>query len=550
MGLVLVLRSRAGRVSPTLWLDGLIAALAVTALGAALVLSVVAGTDGPFATVATNLAYPLGDLMLLAFVCAVAVVAGRQAGRTWALVAAGLVVFAAIDTIYLYQSALGTYREGTILDAGWPVMYLLVALAAWQPHRRVDARRLHGPRMLALPAGAGVLALGILIVDHYAVINELALWLAAASMLAGVVRFSLTYRENLRMLRASEEEASTDMLTGLGNRRALVEDLERAADDAASGHGHVLALFDLDGFKSYNDAFGHPAGDALLGRLGRNLVVALGDEGRGYRMGGDEFCMLAQAGGEDAERLVRAAASALGEQGRSFDVGCSYGMVRLDAGSVDPVEALRLADGRMYAAKRAGRPTAAESIHRVLLSVMDEHDGALHDHVVEVAELAVEVGRRLDLDVEDLSQLRRAAALHDIGKVAIPDAILHAPRRLTAEEWGYMCQHTVIGARIVGAAPQMAAVATIVRSSHERFDGEGYPDGLAGEDIPLGARIVAVCDSFEAMTAQRAYREARSPAEALEELRRCAGGQFDPRVVTAFAAVLAERAERPVALAA
>jgi putative nucleotidyltransferase with HDIG domain len=256
-------------------------------------------------------------------------------------------------------------------------------------------------------------------------------------------------------------------------------------------------------------------------------------------MGGDEFCMLAPAGEERGGELARIAAAALSEQGLRFDIGCSYGTVMLDPAQHDVVEAMRLADQRMYDAKRSGRPTPAESIHQVLLSVVGEHDGALHDHVVEVADLAERVGARLGLDPDELAHLRRAAALHDIGKVAIPDAILHAPRALTEDEWTFMRQHTVIGARIINAAPGLERVAAIVRSSHERYDGGGYPDGLAGQDIPLGARIVAVCDSYEAMTATRAYRAARPAAAALTELQRCAGTQFDPVVVAAFTAVLA-----------
>jgi HD-GYP domain-containing protein (c-di-GMP phosphodiesterase class II) len=163
--------------------------------------------------------------------------------------------------------------------------------------------------------------------------------------------------------------------------------------------------------------------------------------------------------------------------------------------------------------------------------------------------LAEQVGREFRLDDGDLAHLRRAAALHDIGKVAIPDAILHAPRKLTDDEWHYMRQHTLIGARIIGAAPGLLPVAEIVRSSHERWDGGGYPDQLAGDDIPLGARIVAVCDSYDAMTTDRAYRRAMTAADAVTELRRCAGTQFDPHVVEAFAVAL-ERSEQHEAVAA
>jgi len=543
VGLVLLLRARAGRMSPALWLDGLITALAVAAVGAALVFGVVASTEGSLATVATNLAYPLGDLALLAFVFAVITVTGLRAGRTWLLIAAGFAVFAVADTIYLYQAALGTYDEFGILDLGWPGAYVLVALAAWQPATHIDARAvLRGWAMLLLPAGATLAALGLLLVDHYTRTNQLAVWLASAALLVGVARFMLTFRANLRMLQRSEREATTDALTGLGNRRALTLDLEHAA---RGGIPQVLALFDLDGFKSYNDAFGHVAGDVLLERLGSNLATAIAGHGTAYRMGGDEFCVLARVGDTDPSEVVARAAAALGEHGGRFRVGCSHGMVLLDGERIDPSEALRLADQRMYANKRGGRQTSEETVHQVLLSVVGEHDGALRDHVDDVARLAEQVGRRLGLDDGDVAHLRRAAALHDVGKIAIPDDILHAPRALSPEEWDYMRQHTVIGARIIAAAPELLPVADIVRSSHERWDGGGYPDRLAGDAIPLGARIVAVCDSFDAMTTDRAYRGAMAVENAIAELERCAGSQFDPRVVTVFRAVLAADSSVP-----
>ncbi len=193
----------------------------------------------------------------------------------------------------------------------------------------------------------------------------------------------------------------------------------------------------------------------------------------------------------------------------------------------------------MYANKRSGRRSTDEAVHQVLLRVAAEHDGELSDHVNDVADMVASVGRGLGLSEDGLLEVRRAAALHDIGKVAIPDAILHAPRALTQDEWGYMRQHTIIGERIIAAAPELRGVGKIVRSSHERWDGGGYPDGLAGEAIPLGARIVAVCDAYAAMITDRAYRKGRSSQEALEELKRCAGGQFDPIVVGAFSAAMA-----------
>jgi HD-GYP domain-containing protein (c-di-GMP phosphodiesterase class II) len=163
-----------------------------------------------------------------------------------------------------------------------------------------------------------------------------------------------------------------------------------------------------------------------------------------------------------------------------------------------------------------------------------------------VAELAGAVARDLGLDNEEVEDVVRAAELHDVGKMGVPEAIVEKPAALDEEEWAFMRRHTLIGERILSAAPALAGVARLVRSSHERFDGTGYPDGLAGEKIPLGSRIVAVCDAYDAMTSERPYRESLPAAQAIVELRRCAGTQFDPRVVDSFARVLeaAESASR------
>jgi hypothetical protein len=229
--LVLMLRARARRVSSVLWLDGLVCGLTVAAVGAALVFGVVASTEGTLSTVATNLAYPLGDLSLLAFVIAVTAMTGWRAGASWLLLGAAFAIWAVADVIYLYQAALGTYRDYTLLDLTWPAAYLLIGLAACLPARRLDARSLRGG-LLVLPATFTLVALGLLVADHYVQLNEMAVWLACGAIVTAVVRFALTFRENLQTLRASEDDALTDALTGLGNRRALLLDLERAIADA------------------------------------------------------------------------------------------------------------------------------------------------------------------------------------------------------------------------------------------------------------------------------------------------------------------------------
>ncbi len=353
---------------------------------------------------------------------------------------------------------------------------------------------------------------------------------------------AMSFAENVRMLRASQREAVTDALTGLGNRRAL-EPALRERLDGEDVRPFVVAFYDLDGFKSYNDAFGHQAGDMLLARLGARVATAL-PEADVFRLGGDEFCVLVDeaAGGEAA---VRTAAGALQERGSTFEVGCSFGMVRVPGETTDAETAMVLADARMYEHKNGRRPDPATDSHDVLVRALVERNRELGQHNDDVAELVVAVSRELGLERADIVAARRAAELHDVGKLAIPDAILGKPSALSEQEWEFMRQHTIVGERILASASSLSDVASIVRSSHERWDGRGYPDGVAGEAIPLGARIIAVCDAYDAMTSTRPYRKAMSESDALAELRRCAGHQFDPWVVAAFERVIAR--QRPAA---
>jgi response regulator RpfG family c-di-GMP phosphodiesterase len=264
-------------------------------------------------------------------------------------------------------------------------------------------------------------------------------------------------------------------------------------------------------------------------------------------MGGDEFCAVLE--GTRADALGAEASGFLAEEGEGFSIGASFGAVAVPAETVDPPEALRLADGRMYARKHSGRVSADRQSRDVLLRVLAERNPELSDHLDGVADLAAEVAVRMGLDDASVALVRHAAELHDVGKIAIPDAILSKPGPLDEGEWAFMHRHTLIGERIVLAAPALRGVAGLVRASHERWDGSGYPDGLTGDEIPLGARIVAVCDAFDAMVTDRSYRDAVPEAQALAELCRCAGGQFDPAVVRAFVAVRTAVRERPAVAA-
>jgi two-component system cell cycle response regulator len=544
-GLMLLLRSRRRSLPAALWLDGAIAALAASALVAAAVLEPVleSAVEGSAAAVATSLAYPVGDLLFLTLVTWAFAATGWRPDRQWLLLGAGMLASGAADTWYLVSLAAGTYVDGGFNDLLWPASALLMGWAAWQPRDR-GALRLGGLRVVLVPAGCAVLALVLLVWDHVDRLTHLAIGLAAATLLVAVGRMGMTFLANARMVQTSRRDAVTDALTGLGNRRRLIEDLDAAL---AGGERGLLGLFDLDGFKRYNDTFGHPAGDALLVCLGARLRHAVGGSGTVYRMGGDEFCVL--VGGSEPDATEEAAAAALSENGEGFSISASHGSVRLGRDVSTAAEALQVADQRMYRHKlerSAGRTNDARD---VLMRVFHEREPGLHEHITSVAALARAVGESLGFAAKALDELGCAAELHDVGKVAVPDTILGKPGPLDEAEWALMRRHTTIGEAILSAAPALVPVSRIVRSSHERFDGGGYPDGLAGEDIPLPARIVAVCDAYDAMTSDRAYRRGMSSEAALEELRCGAGTQFDPRVVEAFRVELGRRVSAERALA-
>jgi diguanylate cyclase (GGDEF)-like protein len=540
-GLLLLVRGRVtGPRRTTLWIDGLVAALAVAAVGeVALVQPVIDSSGGSGLALATNIAYPLGDLMLLSIVVGVIAMTGWRPGRTWAMIGAGLAAAVVADSIYAFQAAQDTYVDGTLLDALWPAATLLVGHAAWEPSGRPIEVRPSGWRVFVLPAVFACTALALLVYDHYVHMDDLAVVLAGCTLIAVIVRTALTFRENLQMLAYSRHEALTDPLTGLGNRRRLMTDLLREIDDATEAAPRALILFDLDGFKRYNDSFGHPAGDSLLARLGRNLAVATDPWGRAYRLGGDEFCALVAAGPDQGEHVLAAALAALTEHGRGFVVRASHGMVFLPKEAGDPSQAMQVADQRLYGSKGARRRSSVgQQTRDVLLQVLRERQPTLHAQMHEVAQLAVAVGREIALAPEALEEMARAAELHDVGKMAVPEEILNKRGPLDPVELAFIRQHTIIGERILRAAPALAPVARLVRSSHENWDGSGYPDGIRGDEIPLASRIIAACDAFNAMTRDRPYVAAMSREAAIAELRRCAGTHFDPEVVDVLCALL------------
>ena len=348
---------------------------------------------------------------------------------------------------------------------------------------------------------------------------------------------------NARIFEAQERLAARDPLTGLLNRREFDAAVEREIG-RCKRHGGAwsLVLIDLDGFKLVNDASGHSAGDKTLRDAADALTAACRTSDMAFRIGGDEFALLlpATADNKDGTAVAERACDELAA--RALGVGASYGVAVWPQDGDDKDTLMNVADRRLYQMK-GGRgvvePAFTETL-AVLSDALEASDPYTAEHTQAVAGLCERVGRRMGLAGEQLRALHYAALLHDIGKIAVPSEVLSKPGRLTDEEFELIKQHTIVGARLLERVAYLRPSLPLIRSAHERWDGDGYPDGLAGEDIPLGARVIGVCDAFHAMTSDRPYRKAMSRREAIAELRNCAGTQFDPDVVRALLHELGE----------
>jgi diguanylate cyclase (GGDEF)-like protein len=538
VGIAWVLKTRVGQFTLASWLDGTTAALAAAAVGTAVLAPILIGlTEGDATTVLVNLAYPLGDVILVAFLLGALVVTGLRGSGSILILCAGLLTWGVADSYYLYIEGTSGWVGGWP-DTLWLVGALLIAASAL-PAKSLRPRRREVYRSSMVPPVVATLtATAVLVLDHFERTTELSIWLAGAAIAASVIRLTVSYRENDRLVHALHGEAVTDQLTGLPNRRHLMDDLGAQLHNGHTPKPAVFAMFDLDGFKHYNDSFGHPAGDALLERLGHNMSRTMEGIGTAYRLGGDEFCVLAEPNGLHPGAVVERARAALSERGEGFTIGASAGWVVIPTEAASTSEALRAADQRMYKEKGERSTRSAIQTQELLMRILRDREPELGEHVDHVCKRAMELGRILELDEDVLDTLKRAAQLHDIGKIAIPDDILGKPGPLDPLEWRLMKRHTLIGERILGAAPGMKEIGQIVRSSHERWDGTGYPDGLKGEEIPLTSRIIFVADALDAMCSDRPYKGAMTQEQALEELRRNAGGQFDPGLVETLCALV------------
>jgi diguanylate cyclase (GGDEF)-like protein/putative nucleotidyltransferase with HDIG domain len=394
-----------------------------------------------------------------------------------------------------------------------------------------------------------------------AVLMFVVLWerspILSTALVGPLLAIALYQRSTYSALRAMRL-ALTDPLTGLGNHRHFHERLQHELGEAdKAGAPLTLCLVDIDDFKKINDRFGHPMGDRVLSQV----AMRLRQGGEAFRLGGDEFALLLPR--HDDILAVATAQSIIGRIGaldleHAGSVTVSAGIATFPAQGTRRDDLIRFADSALYWAKEHGknrvrlyRPDVVElaELKRLaqgpdraaryraaasLAKAVDARDAYTGSHSGRVADLAARIAERLEMPAEQVELTRLAASLHDLGKLAIPEEILRKPGPLNDTERVVLERHPQIGFRMLeslGVDP----LADWVLHHHERWDGSGYPDGLDGENIPLGARIIFVADAFDAMTSERVYRRRLSTADAISELERCAGTQFDPEIVTAFA---------------
>ncbi|MFO7996863.1 MAG: diguanylate cyclase [Dehalococcoidia bacterium] len=380
--------------------------------------------------------------------------------------------------------------------------------------------------------------------------------------------------ENSQLYARAEQRSRIDELTGLFNRRHFEERLkEELARHARYGDVFSIFLLDLDNFKTYNDIYGHPSGDALLNQIGKIIRNSVRNADQAFRYGGDEFIViLPHTVTHDArvvaERVREGIAGEMEKKGSA--VTCSIGLASYPSDGVIPGELVNVADTALYFAKRTGgnrvylsskilseplenagvyaRRNGLSAIY-ALVSTVEAKDPYTYGHSRKVNTYAVALAEAIGLSPDEVSRVSTAALLHDIGKIGIPDKVLNKKGKLTKEDWELIRSHPRLGANIVSNIPELVPCVTSILYHHERWDGGGYPEGLKGEEISIEARILTVADSYEAMSSARPYRPALCSEKVLKELRRCAGTQFDPELVEVFIGIIESGLPEKVSIA-
>jgi two-component system cell cycle response regulator len=562
-GLLLLIRRRTpGRDLPGL-VDASVLAVVAALLSWLFLIAPTARFDSPTLAKVTSLAYPVMDLALLAMALRLMLGVGRRP-PSFFLLSGNLLAFFAADTVYSYQQLMGTYHPGSPLEAIWLGGELALGAAALHPSMTRLAERsptidtgLSPVRVAALFAAALVAPAILLVQDIGGSLHDVPVTATACALL-----FALTLIRMAGLVADQRRLAITDALTGLRTRRFLEAQLPVEIARARRAGGSVaLFIVDVDHFKSVNDRYGHPAGDRALAEIAGRLRAASREGDVLARYGGEEFALLSADVAADelalvAERLRARVADAPIQLacGSAVAVTVSVGTASCPLHTGAPTELVAMADRALYRAKSQGRDrvvvgdcpeamptTAAVSGDQVpmvdfLQRVADEIDGWMssyeHSQAIGrwVSALSVEMGH----DRAVTLRAGLAGRLHDIGKIVVPRDILTKPTALSDEEWAMLRHHPYHGARLALVVPGFERIADIIGQHHERFDGSGYPNHLAGSDILLEARILAVCDSWAAMRSDRPYQMMLTEDQAREQVRKGRGSQFDPDVADLF----------------
>jgi diguanylate cyclase (GGDEF)-like protein/putative nucleotidyltransferase with HDIG domain len=549
--LLLIRRRTPGRDLPSA-LDASVLAVVAAMLSWLYLIAPYARLEAPLLVKLASVAYPVMDLAMLAVALRLILGVGRRSPSFYLLTAYLLAIFTA-DTVYVLQQLDGSYQTGNFLDAIWLSGNLMLGAAALHPTMArlgepsaVRDQSLGRVRIAALCAAALIAPVNLLV--HNEDIPVIAL--------ACAVLFVLTIARLAGLVADQRRLAITDGLTGLHTRRFFEAQLPLETERARRAGGS-LAVFiaDVDRFKSINDRYGHPAGDRALVEIANRLRGASRAGDVLARYGGEEFALLVPEAGPTelpsiAQRLRdHVASSPIAVSATSWiAVTVSVGAACYPRHGENPADLIAAADRALYAAKSAGADRVVvgastpgdeggdPAMVDYLCRVADQVDVCLssYEHSRSISRWAMLLATELGCDAPTIRRAALAGRLHDIGKIVIPEAILTKPGALNDEEWRLMRDHPDYGFRLARTVPGFSTVAHVIRQHHERYDGSGYPQGLTGQAIRSEARLLAVCDSWAAMLADRPYQAALPVDRAREELRAGRGTQFDPDVVDLF----------------
>lgn len=387
-----------------------------------------------------------------------------------------------------------------------------------------------GWRSVVGPFAFALVGIALLVYNHLNQrVTDVVFWLTLGLILTVLVRMLETNRRQARALAQQRRDALNDRVTGLRNRASLEADIAAAA--TAPGEGWVLVLLELDGFESHTDQRGYAAAEETLRGFARQLVDAVAPLGGiAYRIEANRLAVLVPTGDRRLGEIVLTATGSLRSEDADVPAGRCYGEVAIPEEATDAEGAFQIAGRRLAAQRQRQHRSARRQAHAVLMAALAGRDPELRDDLRLAAYRSISLARRLGLGGTEIDDVALAAELQSIGLLAVPG--------------GTAAEQALEGEKIVAAAPGLAPVATLVRSSAERFDGTGVPDELAGDEIPLGSRIIAVAVTFAAMTSPGPDRAARNAEEALAELRHRGGNQLDPRIVEALAGDLTEEVDQ------